>query len=305
MRHLVNFEDWTPREVEFLVDKGIEVKKNPEKYRTVLQDKSLAMIFQKTSTRTRVSFEVAMTQLGGHAIYMDWLTTQLALADISDEVRYLSRNVDCIMARLKKNADLMKMVSASLVPVINGCDEKYHPCQAIADLMTVKEHKGKLKGLKLVYIGVHNNVCNSLIEACTMTGMHITTVTPIMNEPSQDNELLEKAEKTGLYNKTLYADKSVRDADVVYTDTWVDMEMFLDPTFKEEKEKRIRQMIPYQINSRLMKDSKALIMHDMPIHKGYEISVEMTETPNSVIFEQAENRLHSGKAILLRLLNKV
>ena len=305
MRHLVNFKDWTSKEVEFLIDKGIEVKREPEKYRTALQDKSLAMIFQKTSTRTRVSFEVAMTQLGGHAVYMDWLTTQFTLADVGDEVRYLSRNVDCIMARLKRNADLMKMVSASRVPVINGCDEKYHPCQAVADLMTVKEHKGKLKGLKLVYIGVHNNVCNSLIEACTMTGMHITTVTPIMNEPSQDNELLEKAKKTGLYNTTLDADKSVRDADVVYTDTWVDMEMFLDPTFKEEKEKRIKQMTPYQINSRLMKDSKALIMHDMPIHKGYEISAEMTETPNSIIFEQAENRLHSEKAILLKLLNKI
>jgi ornithine carbamoyltransferase len=305
MRHLVNFEDWTPREVEFLIDKGMEVKREPEKYRTALQDKSLAMIFQKTSTRTRVSFEVAMTQLGGHAIYMDWLTTQLTLADFSDEVRYLSRNVDCIMARLKRNVDLVKMVSASRVPVINGCDEKYHPCQAVADLMTVKEHKGKLKGLKLVYIGVHNNVCNSLIEACTMTGMHITAVTPIMNEPSQDNELLEKARKTGLYSTTLDAEKSVRDADVVYTDTWIDMEMFLDPKFKEEKEKRIKQMIPYQINSRLMKDSKALIMHDMPIHKGYEISAEMIETPNSVIFEQAENRLHSEKAILLKLLNKV
>ncbi|HUV97914.1 MAG TPA: ornithine carbamoyltransferase [Candidatus Paceibacterota bacterium] len=305
MRHLVNFEDWTPKEVEFLIDKGIEVKREPEKYRTALQDKSLAMIFQKTSTRTRVSFEVAMTQLGGHAVYMDWLTTQFTLADVGDEVRYLSRNVDCIMARLKRNADLMKMVSASRVPVINGCDEKYHPCQAVADLMTVKEHKGKLKGLKLVYIGVHNNVCNSLIEACTMTGMHITAVTPIMNKPSQDNELLEKAKKTGLYNTTLDVDNSVRDADVVYTDTWVDMEMFLDPTFKEEKEKRIRQMIPYQINSRLMKDSKALIMHDMPIHKGYEISAEMTETPNSIIFQQAENRLHSEKAILLKLLNKI
>ena len=305
MRHLVNFKDWTPKEVEFLINTGIEVKREPGKYRSTLQDKSLAMIFQKTSTRTRVSFEVAMTQLGGHAIYMDWLTTQLRLADVGDEVRYLSRNVDCIMARLKKNADLMKMVSASQVPVINGCDEKYHPCQAVADLMTVKAHKGRLEGLKLVYIGVHNNVCNSLIEACTMTGMRITTVTPIVNEPSQDRELLEKAKKTGLYNKTLDAEKSVRDADVVYTDTWVDMEMFLEPTFKEEKEKRIRQMTPYQINSRLMKGSNALIMHDMPIHKGYEISAEMVDAPNSVIFEQAENRLHSEKAILLKLLDKV
>lgn len=305
MRHLINFKDWAPQDVEFLIDKAIEIKKEPVKYRNALQDKSLVMIFQKTSTRTRVSFEVAMTQLGGHAIYMDWMTTQFKLADISDEVKYLSRNVDCIMARLKRNVDLMKMSSASRVPVINGCDEKYHPCQAIADLMTVKEHKGKLKRLKMVYIGVHNNVCNSLIEACTMTGMQITTVTPIIHEPAQDKELLEKAKKTGLYHVTLDVKEAVKDADVVYTDTWVDMELFLDPKFKEEKEKRVKLMMPYQINSELMEGGNALIMHDMPVHRGYEISGEMVEAPNSVIYEQAENRLHSEKAILLKLLNKI
>ena len=305
MRHLISFKDWTPQEVESLIDKAIEIKKGPVKYRTALQDKTLAMIFQKTSTRTRVSFEVAMTQLGGHAIYMDWLTTQFKLADISDEIKYLSRNVDCIMARLKINADLMKMVSASKVPIINGCDEKYHPCQAIADLMTVKEHKGKLRGLKLVYIGVHNNVCNSLIEACTMTDMRITTVTPIIHEPAQDAELLEKARKTGLYNSTPDVKEAVKDADAVYTDTWVDMELFLDPKFKEQKEKRLRLMMPYQINSKLMKDSNALIMHDMPIHRGYEISGEIIEAPNSIIYDQAENRLHSEKVILLKLLSKI
>jgi ornithine carbamoyltransferase len=305
MRHLINFKNWTPQEVGFLIDKAIEIKKDPAKYRNALQDKSLAMIFQKTSTRTRVSFEVAMTQLGGHAIYLDWLTTQFKLADISDEVKYLSRNVDCIMARLKRNVDLMKMASASQVPVINGCDEKYHPCQAIADLMTIKEHKGKLRGLKLVYIGVHNNVCNSLIEACTMTGMQITTVTPITHEPAQDTELLKKAKKTGLYNSTLDVKNAVKDADAVYTDTWVDMELFLDPKFKEEKEKRIKLMMPYQINSKLMEGSNALIMHDMPIHRGYEISGEIIEAPNSIIYDQAENRLHSEKAILLKLLDKI
>jgi len=305
MKHFLNFKDWNPREVEFLIDKAIEIKKESAKYRTSLRDKSLAMIFQKTSTRTRVSFEVAMTQLGGHALYIDWMTTQFKLADIADEVRYLSRNVDCIMARLKKNADLMKMASASRVPVINGCDDKYHPCQAIADLMTVKEHKGYLKGLRLVYIGVHNNVCNSLIEACTMTGVRITTVTPITHEPALDEELLEKARKTGLFNPTLDVKNAVRDADVVYTDTWVDMELFLDPKFKEEKERRIELMMPYQINSELIGNSFALIMHDMPIHRGYEISAEVAEAPNSIIYEQAENRLHSEKAILLKLLDKV
>ncbi len=305
MLHMISFEDWTAQEVQFLIDSAMKIKKEPSRHKNALKDKSLAMIFQKTSTRTRVSFEVAMTQLGGHAIYMDWLTTQLKLADISDEVKYLSRNVDCIMARLKKNVDIVKMATASRVPVINGCDDRYHPCQAIADLMTIKEHRGRLKGLKLVYIGVHNNVCNSLIEASTMIGMQITTVTPIIHEPARDEVLLEKAKKTGLYDTTLDVEKPVKNADVVYTDTWVDMELFLDPQFKEEKERRINLMLPYQVNNKLMKGSKALIMHDMPIHRGYEIATEMIESPNSIIFDQAENRLHSEKAILLRLLEKI
>ena len=305
MKHMINFKDWTPSEIEFLIEKSIEIKKEPAKYRSALQDKSLALIFQKTSTRTRVSFEVAMTQLGGHAVYLDWMTTQFKLADIADEVKYLSRNVDCIMARLKKNADLLRIARASLVPVINGCDDMYHPCQALADLMTIKEHKGKLKGLRLVYTGVHNNVCNSLVEACTMLGISITTVTPIIHEPAQDTELLEKAKKTGLFNSTLDLVNAVKDADAVYTDTWVDMELFLDPAFKKEKEKRVKLMAPYQINSKLMKESSALIMHDMPIHRGYEITGEVVDSPNSVIYQQAENRLHSEKAILLKLLKKI
>lgn len=302
--HLINFKELTGKQLEEMIDRAIEVKSNPQKYRTALEGKSLAMIFQKTSTRTRVSFEVAMTQLGGHALYIDWRTTNFALADIYDEVQYLSRNVDCIMARLLKNADLQVMAKASRVPVINGCDEKYHPSQAVADLMTVKEKKGKLKGAKLVYIGIHNNVCNSLIEGCTKTGVKITTVTPIFNEPSRDEELLENAKKTGLWETTLDVKKAVEDADFVYTDTWVDMEFFLDPKFAAEKEKRVKLMMPYQINKELLKKSDAYIMHDMPIHRGYEISADVIESPKSVIYEQSENRLYSAKAIILKLLKK-
>jgi ornithine carbamoyltransferase len=302
--HLINFKELSGQQLMEIIDKAIEIKRNPEKYRTALNGKSLAMIFQKTSTRTRVAFEVAMTQLGGHALYIDWRTTNLALADIHDEIRYLSRNVDCIMARLMKNADLQVMVRASRVPVINGCDEKYHPSQAIADLMTIKEKKGTLRGVKLGYIGAHNNVCNSLIEGCTKTGVKITTVTPIFNEPSRDEELLENARKTGLYETTLDVKEAVKDADFVYTDTWVDMEFFQDPKFAAEKEKRIKLMMPYQINKELMKKSNAYIMHDMPIHREYEISADLIESSKSVIYEQSENRLYSAKAILLNLLEK-
>jgi ornithine carbamoyltransferase len=301
---LLGLKDWAPKQIADVIDESIKIKKNPRPYRTALKDKSLAMIFQKTSTRTRVSFEVAMTQLGGHALYLDWRTTNLVLADIRDETKYLSRNVDCIMARLMKHSDLQAMAEVSRVPVINGCDEKYHPCQALADLMTVKEKKGKLKGARLVYIGVHNNVCNSLIVGCTKTGVEITTVTPQRNEPSMDTELLKTAEKTGLYHSTLDAKQAVKDADFVYTDTWVDMEFFTDPKFKEEKEKRINLMMPYQINRELMKGSKAYIMHDMPIHRGYEINADVIDSPKSIIYQQAENRLHTAKAVLLRLLSK-
>ena len=300
--HLINFKELSCQDLNMLVDLGLEVKQNPKKYLKTFEGKSAALIFQKTSTRTRVSFEVAMTQLGGHALYIDWRTTNFALADIADELQYLSRNVDCVMARVLCNSDLRKMAHSSRVPVINGCDEKYHPSQALADLITIKEKHGKLKGAKLVYIGVHNNVTNSLIEGCTKTGVEITTITPIINEASKDRELLSEAKKTGLWQSTLDAKKAVAEADFVYTDTWIDMEFFTDPKFAVEKEKRIELMMPYQINSKLLRGSKAYIMHDMPIHRGYEISTEAIENPKSMIYEQAENRLYSAKAIYLKLM---
>jgi ornithine carbamoyltransferase len=300
--HLLNFKELSGKDLKDLVDLGLETKQNPKKYLKTFEGKSATLIFQKTSTRTRVSFEVAMTQLGGHALYIDWRTTNFALADISDEIQYLSRNVDCIMARLLYNADLRKMAAASKVPVINGCDDKYHPSQALADLITIKEKHGKLDGAKLVYIGVHNNVANSLIEACTKTGVKLTTVTPIFNEAARDEELLAEAKKTGLWHSTLDVKAAVADADFVYTDTWIDMEFFTDPKFEAEKDKRIKLMMPYQINSELLKGCEPYIMHDMPIHRGYEISAEAINKPKSVIYQQAENRLYSAKAIFLKLM---
>jgi ornithine carbamoyltransferase len=302
--HLMNFNELTGKQLSDLVDLGLETKKNPQRYAQALTGKSVALIFQKTSTRTRVSFEVAMTQLGGHALYIDWRTTNFALADLGDEVQYLSRNVDGIMVRLLHNADLQKMMVASRVPVINGCDDKYHPSQCLADLITVKEKRGKLEGAKLVYIGIHNNVCNSLLEGCTKTGIKLTTVAPVFNEASRDEALLHEAQETGLWQSTLDVKAAVRDADFVYTDTWVDMEFFTDPKFAAEKEQRVKQMMPYQINAQLLKGSKAHVMHDMPIHRGYEITPEAIASPKSVIYEQAENRLYSAKAILLTLMKQ-
>jgi len=304
-KNLLTLKDWSREDVIDVIDEAITIKKSPERYANLLNRQTLAMLFQKTSTRTRVSFEVAMTQLGGHAIYLDWKTTNFTLAEIKDEIRYLSRNVDIIMARLLQQVDLEKTAEASRVSVINGCTEKYHPCQALCDLMTIKEKKGKLKGLKLVYVGVQNNVCNSLITGCTKAGMEITVVVPIVHESSLDRELIEEAKKSGLYQTTLDIEEAIKGADIVYTDTWVDMELFLDPKFKEEKERRIKKLKPYQLNEALLKGKDVLIMHDMPIHEGYEITRSVIESPSSIIFDQAENRLHGEKAILLKLLGKV
>jgi ornithine carbamoyltransferase len=301
--HLMNFKMLSNRELNELVDEAIEIKHNPEKYEKTLAQKSLAMVFQKTSTRTRVSFEVAMTQMGGHALFIDWRAANFGLANIGDEVNYLSRNVDGIMARLLRNAALREIMQASLVPVVNGCDEMYHPSQCLADLITIKEKHGTLKGAKLVYMGIHNNVCNSLIEGCTKMGVKVTTVTPIFNEPSRDQELLDEAKKTGLWTQTLDPKAAISDADFVYTDTWIDMEFFTDTKFAAEKKKRIKQMIPYQLNLDLLKGSNTYIMHDMPIHRGYEITAEAITSQKSIIYEQAENRLYSAKAILLKLLS--
>lgn len=302
MKHLISLKDLKPEEIEYIINKGIEIKKNPEKFSDTLSDKTLVMIFQKTSTRTRVSFETGMTQLGGHAIYLDWRTTQFIMSEIKDEIRVISRYADIVMARLFKNKDLMEMAKFSTIPLINGLCEKYHPCQILGDLMTIKERLGKLKGVKLTYLGIANNVSNSLTVGCTKTGMKFTLCAPERHPISLDQDLIDTAKKTGLYFEVKNPRESVNDADIVYTDSWVDMELFFDPKFKEEKERRMKTFIPYQLNKELLKDTNALIMHDMPIHIGYEITRNIVESPKSIIFDQAENRLHIQKAILYLLI---
>jgi ornithine carbamoyltransferase len=304
VKHMLNFKEWPAFELKELLDLAVKVKQNQSAYWEMLRHLTLGMIFQKTSTRTRISFETAMTQLGGHAINLDWRSSNLVLAELKDEIRYISRNVDVIMARVLTFEQVREMADYSRVPVINGCDNRFHPTQALADYLTLLEHFGHLEGLNLVYVGIHNNTANSLIEAGIKLGVKVTMVTPIINEASKDSQLLEAAVQSGLYEQTLDLETAVSKADVIYTDTWVDMEFFIDSKFEAEKQQRIAQMAPYQVNQKLLKNSRALIMHDMPIHAGYEIDRWAIEQPNSIIFDQAENRLHAEKAVLLRLLNK-
>jgi ornithine carbamoyltransferase len=301
---LLTLKDWTPDEILATVEEALVIKSHPERFRETMADQSLGMLFQKTSTRTRTSFEVGMTQMGGHAVYMDWQATNFTLADLKDEAQVLSRYVDTIVARMKRHSDLLDITAGSEVPVINGCCDRYHPCQALGDLLTIAEVKGRLDGAHLVYTGVLNNVCNSLIVGCTKAGVRVTTVTPEVNPASQDDELLEEARKTGLFEQTLDLKAAVADADFVYTDTWIDMEFFFEESYQEEKARRLKVFEPYQINEALLASTDAYVMHCLPAHKGYEVTAGVMEAPQCIAVDQAENRMHAQKAVLLRLMDQ-
>ncbi|EMY60128.1 ornithine carbamoyltransferase [Leptospira terpstrae] len=303
VKHLISWQDWSDGEIRELLEFAVYVKKNRVYFSGHMAGRSLAMLFQKTSTRTRVSFEAGMTELGGHAIFLDWMASNFLLSDIDFEGKYLSSNVAILMARLKKHEDLLVLKSGSTVPVINGCCNLFHPCQSLADILTiVMDSPNDWQKKKLCYIGVHNNVANSLIEITAALGIHLTLVTPIASEDSIVKQSIERAKKKGTVSWETDVKKAVSDSDYVYTDTWVDMEYFNDPKFQKEKEERIELMMPYQVNAELLKNTKAKVMHDMPIHAGYEITREMVESDRSIIFTQAENRLDAQKAVILKLL---
>lgn len=289
--NLVSLKDWKKEDIMKVIDTGIKIKENPEKYSKSLDGKTLAMIFQKTSTRTRASFEVGMTQLGGHGMYLDWSKTNFVLGSLEDEIKCLARYVDIIMARVYKNKDILDMAEASSVPVINGLCDMYHPCQILADLMTMKE---KLKGfpdIKVAYVGDGNNVCNSLIIGCSKLGISIAVATPEGYEPDLDK---------WKYVLTNDPGAAVKGADVIYTDTWISMGQ------EDEKNKRMKVFPPYQVNMALVGKAKkhVIVMHCLPAHRGYEISDEVIDSEKSVVFDEAENRLHVQKALLLELTRK-
>ncbi len=299
---LITLKDWTSDEVLATLDEAMDVKDHADRYRQVLNGQSLGILFQKTSTRTRTSFEVGMTQLGGHAVYLDWRATNFTLADLRDEAQVLSRYVDGIAARMIHHDDLLDLASGSEVPIINGCCDRYHPCQAVGDLLTVREMVGKLDGVHLVYTGIRNNVCNSLIAVSMKTGVRITVVAPEVNPASDDEALIADARASGLYAETLDLVGAAKEADFLYTDTWIDMEFFGDESYKEERERRIAAFAPYQINEELLDQTKAYVMHCLPAHKGYEVTAGVMASDRCVAVDQAENRLHAQKAILMRTM---
>lgn len=307
MNHLVNFNNYSAEKIDQIIEKALRIKRNPSQFDSILKGKNMYMLFQKTSTRTALSFGQGISDLGGHYFMQNWTDSNFAVADICDEVRYLGRNVDIIMARLKENEDIQTMANFSSVPVVNGCCNKYHPCQALADMLTIKEKFGGYN-INLLYIGVHNNVVNSLMETLPVLGGDLYLLTPIINAPSWDEEIVNVAKQTGRLHKidsniSFEELKEVtKKMDVVYTDSWIDMEFFNNPSYKEEKERRISSMTQYQLNERLLHESNAIIMHDMPIHCGFEISRETVEKNIETILQQSENRRHAQNGALVTLL---
>jgi ornithine carbamoyltransferase len=312
MKHLISLKEQSAQDILDIIklSKKIKAKKKAGELTNYLPNKTLIMLFQKSSTRTRLSFEAGMTELGGHGIFLDKKTTQFSLTDLKDEMQAVMRFGDVLMFRSTKASEVETAASINKIPVIDACSEKYHPCQSLGDMLTMIEHSQGLENIKkVVWLGTENNVSNTLKLTCAKLGVKIVIVAPEINPASVDKELNKMADETGLVEYSLDLKSALKDADYIHTDTWMDMEFFengkIKPDYYEEFERRKKVFTPYQINPELLEKycPNARIMHCMPCHHGYEITKEAVNHPNSIIFDQAENRKHIQKAIIMWLLN--
>jgi ornithine carbamoyltransferase len=297
-RDILALSELSPKEINLILKQSIQLRRvrRPRQY---LRGKTVAMIFQKPSTRTRVSFETAVAKLGGHAINLSWNEMQLGRGEtIEDTARVLDRYVDVIMARVFSHHDLEQLAEFADAPVVNGLSDKAHPCQILADLMTLKQLKKRLEGLKLAYVGDGNNVCNSLLVGCAKTGVSMSVARPEGYGPDPDavKAAKEAAQESGAeIEVTTDPVAAVENSDAVYTDTFVSMGM------EKEKEERERIFIPrYQVNEELFAQAKpdAIFMHCLPAHRGEEVTGAVIDGPRSAVWDEAENRLHSSKGLL-------
>jgi ornithine carbamoyltransferase len=307
-KDVLSLADLSTGEINLILKLAGRLKKEQKagKSRPVLRGKTLGMIFQKPSTRTRVSFEVGMCQLGGDAVYLSANDIQLARGEtIEDTAKTLSLYLDCIMARVFDHTDIQKLAHYASVPVINGLSDLFHPCQILADLLTIQEHKKKLKGLQLAWLGDGDNVCNDLLLGCAKTGISMTAACPKGYEPLEEAVRLAKAEgkKTGAeIAVTEDPAAAAKDADIVVTDTFV--------SIGKEGEKATRETVflpKYQVSSDTMKLAKkdAIFMHCLPANRGIEVAAEVIDGKSSVVWLEAENRLHAQKALLCLLMKVV
>jgi ornithine carbamoyltransferase len=313
MKHLISLKEQSKEDILKMLDMAIKLKakRSSGELTNYLPNQTLVMLFQKTSTRTRLSFEAGMTELGGHGIFLDSRTSQLSLTDFGDEIQAIMRFGQILMFRALKADDVIKAASFNRIPVIDACSEKYHPAQALSDLLTMAEKSGGIENVKkITWLGVENNVSNTLMLACVKLGIKVAICAPEANVQSVDSELNAMAEATGLVERTTDLAQALKDTDYVHTDTWMDMEFFengqVKASFKDEYERRKNTFMPFQLNANLINTycPEARIMHCMPCHIGYEITRDAIDHKNSVIYDQAENRMHMQKAMILWLLNK-
>ncbi len=304
LKDFISIHDLTLYEFSQILDLTREIKERPQRFQRKLKNKILAMIFQKPSLRTRITFEFGMLQLGGKAIYLGPTEIQLGTRESPfDVAKNLERLFDGIMIRTFAHKDVVELAQAASIPVINGLTDLLHPCQAMADFFTIKEKQGDLQNFKLAYVGDGNNVCHSLLFATAKAGSTMSVATPRGFEPKPEivSQAEEDAKDTGakfsFSNDPLEA---VKEADAVYTDVWASMGQ------EHEKEKRGKIFAAYQVNRKLMANAKAnaLFMHCLPAHRGEEVADDVIDSSQSVVYDQAENRLHIQKAILLLLLGK-
>lgn len=302
-KDFISIHNLSSSDIEEIFNLAAELKTKRTSH--LLSGKSLALIFEKPSTRTRVSFEVGMYELGGKTVHLSPRAVQLGVREaISDVAQTLSRYVDGVMLRTFHHSDILEFARFASIPVINGLTDLLHPCQALTDFFTVKEKKGDLKGLKFAYIGDGNNVCHSLMFAAAKVGMNLTIAAPRGYEPKEKMAKLafEDGKESGIEIDIL-SDPVIaaKDADVIYTDVWASMGQ------EKESKKRRKAFKKFQVNQQLvgLAKSDAIIMHCLPAHRGEEITDEVLDGPNSVVFDQAENRLHLQKAILTLLLGGV
>lgn len=295
-RDFLTVMDLSFNELNGLLKRSIDLKKGIDANKCPLIGKSIGLLFEKASTRTRISFEVGIYQLGGQAIYMNPREIQIGRGEtLHDTAKVMSRYLRGVIIRTFSHKTLEEFARYSSVPVINGLSDKHHPCQALADLMTILEKKGKLEGIKLAFVGDGNNVANSLIEASSITKIKMKIACPKGYEPAPD--VLKRAK--GYVEVLNDPFKAVENADVVYTDVWVSMGQEKEALKKKKKFKK------YQINKEVLGQAKkdAIVLHCMPAHRGEEITDEVMDGPQSVVFDQAENRLHTQKALLEFLLS--
>jgi len=303
VRHFLDFEGYASEEILYIIDMAINFKKKGYPDNKPLSGKSIALIFEKPSTRTRVSFQVAIAKLGGESIPLSVSEMQLSRGEpISDTMRVLSSYVDAVVARVYKHETLSEMIKHSSIPVINALSDKFHPCQALADMMTIKELKGNIYGVKVAYVGDGNNVCNSLIQACSLLGARISVASPKEYQPPEDviAQAKEWGKRSGgTIELTENPEDAVRDADVVYTDVFVSMGQ------EGERERRLKVFYPkYKVTEKLMSLAKsdAIFMHCLPAHRGEEVEASVIDGKKSAVWQQAANRLHTEAALLLYLL---